>query len=569
MSPVHESTISYSRRSYGVALAVLFAVFALAWFGHLEHRGLFIPDEGRYAEIPREMLASGDWITPRLNGLKYFEKPPLQYWLTALSFQAFGPDEWTARLAPAVLGFLALAFTGYAASVLWGRRAGLLTAASLASNWIFYLGGQYLTLDMSVSAFLSFSLSSFLLAQREQAPPRERTGWMLAAWSGMALAVLSKGLIGIVLPGLSMLAYTIWTRDLRIWSRLSIRYGLPLFLVIVLPWFILVQQHNPEFLHFFFIREHLERFALSAHQRPGAWWYYLPILVIGLMPWTPALLHEAVTARWWKNSAAAARTVAGFRTDRFCIAWAMSVIVFFSISHSKLPAYVLPAIPAIAMLLGARLRELPVPPFRAAAWGVAILGTLLFAGTSRLHHWTKFAALGPEGASGLPWLYCATGVLLVSGLLAVRLCDRRQAGAAVAALALGTFAFWSASFAFMHHVDSWFSSERLIEQLTDERKPFHPDLPFYSVGQFDHSVPFYLGRTLTLVDVRGELGPGIDAEPDKVITSIEEFCASWRGRHEQAYAVMTPALHAEFQRAGLPMFEVVHDPRLVIVSRNR
>lgn len=567
MSLVVEKTgASWARSGFGGALAVLVAIFALAWFAHLEHRGLFIPDEGRYAEIPREMLASGDWITPRLNNLKYFEKPPLQYWLTAASFLAFGEDEWTARLAPALLGFAALAAVGLTGARLWGRRAGMLSAAILGSNWIFYLGGQYLTLDMSVSAFLTFGMCAFLLAQRAQARSPEQQRWMMATWIAMALAVLSKGMIGVVLPALALLAHTATTRDLRLWQRLSFARGLPLFLAITAPWFVLVQQRNPEFLEFFFIREHFQRFAMDAHQRPGAWWYYLPILLFGLLPWTPALLHSALHVRSWKMPAVAA---ASFRPEKFCTAWAVSVIVFFSFSHSKLPAYVLPAIPAIALILGYQLRQLSVAPFKWAAAGTAGLGALFFIGVTQIPRVQKFSALGVEGMAGRPWLYCAAAALLIGGLLGVRLCNQRKPGHAIMVLAISSFACWSAAFAFLHQADAHFSSERLIEGFARGQKPFAPDAPFYSVSQFDHSVPFYLGRTLTLVDVRGELGPGIDAEPDKVISSMQAFRTTWARLDGQAYAIMPPKQYEDFLRENFPMFEVLRDTRLVIVSRYR
>src|SRR3954468_9153218 len=132
------------------AFVAAMVVLALAWFAGLEFRGLFQPDEGRYAEISREMLVSGDWITPRLNGLKYFEKPPLQYWTTAAAFALFGADEWTARLWPALTGFLGIVFTAFAGSRLAPRSCAASTALIVAGSWGYFLGGQFLTLDMGL-----------------------------------------------------------------------------------------------------------------------------------------------------------------------------------------------------------------------------------------------------------------------------------------------------------------------------------------------------------------------------------------------------------------------------------
>ncbi len=546
--------------SYKTRLAALVAVFVLAWFANLELRGLFIPDEGRYAEIPREMLASGDWVTPRLNDLKYFEKPPLQYWLTAASFSAFGEDEWTARLPAALLGFCAVAIVGLAARRLWSSTAGLIAAGVLGSNWGFYLAGQYLTLDMSVSALLGIALCCFLLAQHDAAGEDERRRWMLAAWTASALAILAKGLVGIVLPGLALLAYSAATRDWRLWRQLHWRAGAALLLAITLPWFLLVQQRNPEFFHFFFIQEHLQRFAEEGHSRPGAWWYYLPILVIGFMPWTPALLRALLQRR-------PPQPAARFRADWFCAAWALAVVLFFSASHSKLPAYVMPAFPALALFLAGRLQYRVPAALKWCAWTAAAFGALLLAGVARLPQWRKFGELGLDASIALPLLYAAAAMLLVGGLLAAVLVRRSRGGRAAAALAASSFAFWALVFFCMYQLDARFSSERLIEQLSGDRKPFHPELPFYSIGQFDDSVPFYLGRPVTLVGVRGELATGIDAEPQKVVPVIDAFRKEWTALQEQSYAVMTPELYAEFARAGLPMMPVLQDRRLVIVAR--
>src|SRR3954453_12841688 len=192
---------SGSRWVKRLVFAGVFLFVAGAWFGSLELRGLFVPDEGRYAEIPREMLASGDWITPRLNDLKYFEKPPLQYWMTASSYLLFGEDEWTARLPAALNGFLAILMVWYTGRRLWDIRTGTLSATLLIGSWAYFLAGQYLTLDMTLTACLTFALCSFLLAQRQDGIHRNK--WMVAAWLATALAVLSKGLVAVVLPALT------------------------------------------------------------------------------------------------------------------------------------------------------------------------------------------------------------------------------------------------------------------------------------------------------------------------------------------------------------------------------
>src|SRR5215470_12959321 len=199
-------------RSRWIAGALL--ACALVWFAGLEYRGLFMPDEGRYADIARGMLDSGDWVTPRLNGIKYLEKPPLQYWATAATFALFGVDEWTARLWPALTGLLCVAFTAFVASRLAPGRSWVLAALAFAGSWGFFLGGQFLTLDMGLTFFLTVAVLAFVLSREQGTPPGAGRNWMLLAWAALGCAVLSKGLVSVVLPGLALAVYCAVERDL-------------------------------------------------------------------------------------------------------------------------------------------------------------------------------------------------------------------------------------------------------------------------------------------------------------------------------------------------------------------
>jgi len=555
-------------RPLAAAWIALALVVLLAWFGSLELRGLFVPDEARYAEIPREMTASGDWITPRLNDLKYFEKPPLQYWMTAVSYRLFGEDEWTARLPSAMLGFFALLMLGFTGYRLRDVRTGLVAATLLGSSWAYFLAGQYLTLDMTLTACLTFALCAFLLAQ-SAADVRRRNAWMSAAWAAAALAVLAKGLVGVVLPAGALLAYLALRREqVGLLRRLSLLPGVAIFVAIAAPWFLVVQHRNPEFFHFFFVYEHLERFTRTDHHRVGAWWYYVPVLLAGMMPWTPALAREGW--QWLRRASCRAprQAAAGFSPRLFCVAWIAVIVVFFSVSRSKLPAYVLPAFPAIALLLAMRPRERDAAALSWSAWGTCAAGIVLLAAAHGLPRTQKFVALGEHAVAQLPWLYAAAAALLAGGAVAVARVRAGRLASAAFMLVIATLGFWHLVFGFLHQTDADFSSERLIEEFTDDRKPYRPEVPFYSVAQFDPSVPFYLGRTTTLVATRGELGPGIDAEPGKAVATLEDFERLWRAQPGQAYAVLRPGTFADLRSRGLPMIEAATDGRLVIAARH-
>ena len=187
----------------------LAALLAFVWLATLDTRPLFNPDEGRYAEIPREILSSGDWVIPHLNGLVYIEKPPLQYWATALMYRLLGPSALTARLYCALTALGTLWVTGLVARRLWGFEAGWLAAAVLSGMLLFVVLGQLLTLDMSLTFYMTLSLAAFLLAQTAAQPRR----WMLLAWIGAALGVLTKGLVAAAIPAAVLVIYSVSCRD--------------------------------------------------------------------------------------------------------------------------------------------------------------------------------------------------------------------------------------------------------------------------------------------------------------------------------------------------------------------
>lgn len=508
--------------SRGVLVALAVAL-ALAWFGALGQRKLVKADEGRYAEIPREMLASGDWVTPRLNGFRYFEKPPLQYWATAAAYAAFGVHEWSARLWSALTGFATLWLVFYAGRRLHGERAAFCAAAALAGSVMFAAMSQVAALDMGLTAFLSLAVLGFALAQHDGATPRERRAWMLAAWAGMALAVLSKGLIGVVLPAGALALYLAWERDAGPLRRMHWAAGLALLLALAAPWFVAVSAANPEFARFFFVHEHLERFLTQQHDHVGPWWYFVPALVAGVLPWllspAPAIL-------------AGARRLAGaqFQPGRFLVAWCVTVFVFFSASGSKLPNYILPLFPALALLLGAQLaragREFHVAQCALAA----LLGLAA----------VLAALLAPEvPAPYRPWLVAAGAALLALALGATWLARSARPLAAVAALAAGGLA--ATQLVLLGH-DSLAGTYSAYDAVQRARPGLPAGAPFYAVDRYDHTLPFYLGRTVVMVRHTGELALAVTWDPANYLPDLDAFAAAWR-RDALACATFDPAAY--------------------------
>src|SRR3954463_6213288 len=312
-------------------LAALFAIFAVSVLGTLGLRPLYKADESRYAEIPREMVASGDWVTPRLNGFKYFEKPPLQYWATATFFSLFGEQDWAARLWSALAAIAGVAMVFFAGKKLFSREAATLGAVLLAGCPIYVMLAQINTLDMALSFFLAAAIFAFAL------------GRYYVFWAACALAVLSKGLIGIVLPAGTIGLYILVKWDWSLLKKMKIFTGGLLFLLIAAPWFIWVSLRNQEFAHFFFIQEHFQRFTTKMHGRYQPMWFFVPILLAGLAPWLLAFF--ASLKSFFKRQE-------GFDSALFLALWCAVVFIFFSISGSKLPSYILPMFPALVLLMG-------------------------------------------------------------------------------------------------------------------------------------------------------------------------------------------------------------------------
>jgi 4-amino-4-deoxy-L-arabinose transferase-like glycosyltransferase len=535
-------------------LLLLFLALAVIWFGNLDYRKLFHPDEGRYAEIPREMVATGDWVTPRLNGIKYFEKPPFQYWATAAAYRVFGEAQWTSRLWTALSGFLTVLLVYSAGGRLFGADAGLFAAVMLAGSAGFVLGGHYNTLDMGLTFFLSLAVVAFLRAQSDRQTPRGRALWMHAAWAAAAGAVLSKGLVGAVLPAGGLVLYTVLARDVRVWRRLHPLTGLLLFLALTAPWFVQVSLANPEFPRYFFIHEHFERFLTTVHYRDQPWWFFLPVLVLGLLPWTtlvPAALGQA-----WQRDA----DTRGFRPRRFLLAYAAFILLFFSASSSKLEAYVLPMLPAIALLLGERAAAVAAVRLRGHLAFALLVGLAVLAAPLLLRNF------GVAGYDALPtgfdrWLVAAGVVLAAGAGCGLYLAARGRSRGAVVTTALAALV---ASQLGNSGAEALSPSRSGYDLAVKIAPLLRPDTPFYSFGLYEQTLPFYLRRSTTLVGSAEELAFGLGQEPQRWIGNPLDFEPRWRAE-PGAVAIMRPMYFELFERMGLPMRVVARDADRVVV----
>jgi len=347
-----------------------------AGFWGLNAAGFWGRDEGRYAEIAREMVDSGDWVTPHLLAVKYFEKPPLLYWLTALSFKAFGLSSFAGRL-PAVLStLLALIAVGYLGLRFAGSAVGATVVLVLSTSMLFWGLGRALVTDMVLTGWYTVALVSLFFAFEEERPRAGR--WMVLFGVSTALAVLAKGVIGIVLPVGTGVLCALSYRRLPAASWRATAVALVAFLAVALPWFVMVSARNSEFLHYFVVDQHFQRFTGGTNEHQKAWWFFPAVLAGGLLPWTGALFVRGRKKENHPPGDEGSERVGRLR--RYLWLWAGVVVLFFSASGCKLAPYVLPAFPALALLIALNLAgessESGAAGRRRAGWVAAVFWTL-------------------------------------------------------------------------------------------------------------------------------------------------------------------------------------------------
>ncbi|MCG2594499.1 glycosyltransferase family 39 protein [Ramlibacter sp. XY19] len=339
-------------------------------------RPLTLPDEGRYVGVAWSMLTGGDWLVPHLNGLPYFHKPPLFYWLTATALSVLGANEWAARFA-SLAGAAGGATALYLFARRWmGERQARLALLALATQPLFYLGAQFANLDMLVAGCIGATILAFAHAALLQAEGQPARAALAAGYVLAALGVLAKGLIGVVLPGLVLLAWLLAQRRPRAVLGLLWLPGVALFLALAAPWFILMQLRFPEFAHYFFVVQHFSRFAQGGFNNVQPAWFFPVVLAVLALPWSAWLLRargrDPLHLLLW--------------------IWLAAIVLFFSLPQSKLVGYVLPATLPLA-LLAASAMATASRGWRACALGAAAT-CVVAAGVAATHSQGSARELG-------------------------------------------------------------------------------------------------------------------------------------------------------------------------------
>lgn len=519
--------MNFSRPGAAAKLLLLALLSFSLYFWGLGSHGLLEPDEGRYSEIPREMRESGDFITPRLNYVKYFEKPVLHYWLTASAQAVFGENEFSGRFWPALLALGGVVFTYLLARSMFGRDTALYSSAILTTSLFYFAVSRINITDMPLSFFLTAAMTGFWFGLE-----KDRRFYLLF-YAGAALALLTKGLIGIVLPGGIIFWYMILTRRWDIVRSALYLPGIILFAVLSLPWFAAVCLVNGDFFYFFFIQEHFLRYATTMHDRYEPAWFFIPILLAGLFPWT-GLLPGAV------RSVLPARVRAlgtEKREELFLFLWFAVIFLFFSLSSSKLYPYIIPVFPPLAVLMGRVLQRIVSDGDgrgmkRFLLWNGAFLVPFILA-------LLVYPFLNSRISAGRLLPYALPIALALSAFVASGWYFYRKRQFRLLALSLCLLAFLAMfSFSRVFTLYDGLNSARDLAGIVAELR--RPGDVIAQHGNYDQGLPFYLKQRIVLVDYLGELEFGAKQEEDPFwFIGKEQLLELWRGGRRVILVVST------------------------------
>ena len=493
---------------------------------------LAAPDGARYAEIPREMVVTGDYITPHLNGVKYFEKPPLFYWLQAASIKVFGVTDFAVSLVNALLALGCCLLIYLAGRKIYDRLSGIIASLIFATSSLVFALTRIVTLDVALTFFITGSLCSFILAT--QLPlGRKRSLYLWAMYVFAALAVMTKGLVGIIFPGTIVLLWTIFFSEWRSIKTYHLISGSLIFLLITLPWHILVQMKNPEFFHFYFIEQHFLRYLTSYAGRSQKWWFYPVLLLAGLYPWT-VFLPQAIFHNLPKHF----KNRQQYKPAVFLLLWAIVVYLFYSFSHSKLIPYILPVFPPLAILTGKYLATYWQSNHRSTNLGfnsIFILNFIMGIGAISAIFVLNFKeqTITPQNLAIIALCLFATAIF---SLIMYRRCGLSSG---VIALMLGTSVMWI----YLSPVIPIASKHSIKPLITVLQQQLKPEDEVISYQAYYQDLPFYLQRRITVAEYANELTFGMQHQDTKNwMINTKDFWDRWNSNkrvylitHEDCY----------------------------------
>jgi 4-amino-4-deoxy-L-arabinose transferase-like glycosyltransferase len=553
---VPERAVACLRMSH-VWLVAFALVIGVTYFGTIGLYAFAEPDEPRYAEIPREMIELGDWITPHLNYVKYFEKPPLVYWLTAASFSAFGIHEWTARIWPALFALVGIGMAYVLGRTMFDAWTGNAAGALLAAAPLYFGLSQIVVLDMPVSTLMTVALGCVWLAYIGT----RRKLFTVLAYAATALAVLTKGPMALLLTGAIVILFLVFQRDIGalrwLWSRL----GALVFAVIALPWFLVVSVRNPEFPNFFVVEQHFDRF-LRPHEHQQPLWFFLPIAVAGFLPWSAfVLLAPRALARSLRQ---AARLLLSPGT-RYCVIWSGVVFGFFSLSGSKLGTYILPMFCPAAILL-ARFFRSAIDRNDTQVLVRGCIAMLVLAAAALIG-----AVIAPEVVEDpavgqvVPTIFAIAAILALTAASALTAVRHRDLQAAFALLLMGVLVLQGVAFTARRAATQYRSMGTTIGRLA------RPQDLIVHYRQYVLGINFYARRRVVLIGGPGELTLGSRQGDQREFfwDGDQELLDAWTSPRHIFLVINRVELDALTTRLQPPPRQIAaHGKKVVVVNFN-
>ncbi|MDE3171413.1 MAG: phospholipid carrier-dependent glycosyltransferase [Acidobacteriota bacterium] len=504
------------RRGGGFTAWFVAAAILLCLFGQLGALGFTGPDEPRYAWITRAMARTGDWVTPRLYGQPWFEKPILYYWTAAVGFRLHFPAEWAARLPSAFAALAAAVAIGWLAAKHYSGKATSLDSPALLAPLIFASSvagigfARAATPDMLFAASITLAMAAIaavysqagalrgVASSADENPPARGRDFFALAFFGafLGLGVLAKGPAAVILAGGAILLWALATRQWRAALRALHPVAVAAFCVVALPWYVLCALRNPDFLRVFIWQHNFERYLTPMFRHPQPFWFFGPIALLALVPWT-ILLWPAFREglRLWREKSWT------HSPGLFFACWAVFPLLFFSFSDSKLPSYILPSIPPLALICaiaGNRACERSRAMALAIAAGIGIAWIGLAAGASAWAKKIPWDALNYDYAPhAVPiWTGMAIGAAILLALVLIFFGLGRRTGMVVGLCALAVvLALEFANIQILPAVDPLYSARYHAQFMSHD---LHPDriFTFDLARSWDYGLAFYFGRQL-------------------------------------------------------------------------
>jgi 4-amino-4-deoxy-L-arabinose transferase-like glycosyltransferase len=468
-------------------LASFLLIFYCLW---LNSYPLFTPDEGRYVSAAKDMILTGDYITPRINGIPFLEKPILYYWFQALALTLFGTNEWAARLFPVLFGLIGALTTYFCGRYLFDRKTGFVSALILISSPLYFTSAHYANLDLEIAVFLSCTLLFFITGT--QSKDKSRNVFFFLSYISAGLAFLTKGLIGLAFPVMIIGAWIVLQSRWDILKKIKLVPGLLLILGIILPWCILVQKDNPDFFHYFFVIQQVSRFlSVGVFNNVAPIWFYLPVIFIGFLPWSLFLIQAL-----WQHCSHFIHHRKENETTLFLLLWIGIIFIFFSIPHSKIITYQLPIFPPLSLLVGNYLASIWNKNARSIRISniFFIFGGTLFALITFIY--LQFNAFN-FSSDFLPYLSTIIILIILASLTNLLVLIFKKDTLPVLLSIYLSFAVLSlltlVQGAKYLNQDS---TKSLVDNLKMRLKPDDEVVNYYN---YFYDMPFYLGRPITVV----------------------------------------------------------------------